>query len=99
MLEAYNILKDSSTDMAFTNSIKNLQTRAWVLRWAEKGERNAPKYNSTLSSKFRKREQSKAHRLFIEKLGVPVEDRGRWDKFNQIQMVKYDTANRIVKEE
>lgn len=99
MLEAYNILKDSSTDMAFTNSIKNLQTRAWVLRWAEKGERNAPKYNSTLSSKFRKREQSNAHRLFIEKLGVPVEDRGRWDKFTQIQMVKYDTANRIVKEE
>lgn len=99
MIEVYEILKDSSVDFAFTNSIKNLQTRAWVLRWGDKGSREAPKYQSTLFGKFRKREQSNAHRLFIEKLGVPVEDRGRWDKFTQIQMVKYDTANRIVKEE
>lgn len=99
MIEVYEILKDSSTDIAFTNSVKNLQSKSWVLRWAEKGERDAPKFACTLFSKFRKREQSNAHKLFLKKLLVPIRNKGKWDKFSKIQVVIYDTFNRILKEE
>ena len=94
MLECYTILKDSSTDFAFTNSIKNLQTRSWVLRFGKKGERNSPKYYKKLETKSKK-EQSNAHALFISKLGAELNEFGKWDSFKEIQAVKYNTANRI----
>lgn len=99
MLETYTILKDTSVDFAFTNSIKNLQTRAWVLRWGNKGKRKAPQYFATLNSKHNQNEQSNGHKLFLQKLGAPINEKGKWDKFQEIQIVKYDTANRTeVKE-
>ena len=97
MLEAYTIMRDSSTDFAFTNSIKNLQTKSWVLRWGTKGRRHSPKFYMSINAKT-KRIQSQAHANFLKKLDVPINPFGSWDCFKNIELIKYDTANRIEKD-
>jgi len=93
--EAYEIQKETSSDLAFIHSIKNLRTKEWILRFAKKGDRAAPEFHTRLISPFRKHIKSFAHAEFLRKLGVPVQKIGYWDNCKNLHLVKYNTANRI----
>jgi len=98
--DAYEIQKTTSSDLAFVHSIKNLQTREWVLRWYKKGEREAPKFLTCIPSKYRVHIRSSAHADFLERLGVSkafIDRKGLWDNGKVLALIDYDTANRVVK--
>ena len=95
--EAYEIQKQTSCDFAFINSIKRLQTREWILRWYEKGEREKPLYHLCLDSAFHGHVKSLAHKDFLMLLGVPESKmpKGRYDGHKNLSLVDYDTSNRV----
>lgn len=97
LAEAYSVQKQTSCDLAFIHSIKTLKTREWILRWGKKGNRSPTKYLLTVKSKHDCRVKSLAHALFLRKLGVKVEGRGKWDGEKEIGFVRYNTANRVKK--
>jgi hypothetical protein len=101
LAEAYEIQKETSCDLAFIHSIKNLQTKEWVLRIGGKGNRAPPKYYLSIPSVHDLHVKSSAHADFLIKYGVPKEFiRGKkWDGCKNLLLVDYDTANRIEKEE
>ena len=92
--DAYAIQKETSGDLAFIFSIKNLKTKEWILRFAKKGDRAAPVFHERLISPFYKHIKSSAHAKFLRKLGVPVNKKGNWDNCKYLHLVKYNTANR-----
>jgi hypothetical protein len=95
MRECWDILQISSCDGAFINSIKNLRTRFWVLRIANKGSRGAPIYEQTLKSKYKQRIKSNAHAMFLKKYWkIKVRRIGKWDKETELGVIKYNTSNR-----
>jgi len=92
--DAYKIQKETSSDIAFIHSIKNLRTKEWILRFAKKGDRAAPVFHKRLISPFHKRIKSSAHAKFLRKMSVKVSNKGLWDKCEFLHLVKYNTANR-----
>jgi hypothetical protein len=101
--KCYEIQKATSCDLAFIHSIKNLQTKEWILRIGGKGSRNPPKFYMSIPSRNKKEhEKSSAHKDFLIKMfGVPKEffKGKRWDKCKNLALVDYNTANRVVKKE
>jgi len=91
--EAYNILKITSSDLAFIHSIRNLDTKEWVLRIGEKGNRIPPKWIHTIKHNGI-RVKSSAHAGLLKKLKVKVSNKGLWDNCKKIGVVEYNTANR-----
>lgn len=94
--KAYEIQRATSCDLAFIHSIKRLQSKEWILRWGKKGERDAPEYVKTISSRHRKHKRSSAHGVFLKKMSVPVKmyNKKEWDGGQVLAVVQYDTANR-----
>lgn len=97
--KAYEIQKSTSCDFAFIHSIKNLQTKEWILRIGGKGNRHAPKFLCVLPSKKNDLHvKSSAHKDFLLKyFGIPKEffKGKKWDKGEKLGLVKYNTGNRI----
>jgi hypothetical protein len=96
--KCYEIQKSTSCDLAFIHSIKNLQTKEWILRIGKKGSRNMPKFYCELPSKNDLHVKSTGHKEFLEKFFfLPKEFfKGRkWDGCKALSMVNYNTANRI----
>lgn len=93
---AYSILKETSCDFAFINSIKRLKTKEWILRLTGKGDRGAPKYLMTIPANSRL-VRSTAHADFLRSLGVKVPRGGQWDGCKRLTIVDYNTANRVEK--
>lgn len=94
LVEAYSILKETSCDFAFINSIKRLKTKEWVLRLTGKGGRGAPNFLLRLPGKG-KRVKSSAHAEFLRSLEIDVPKKGRWDKCGRLTIIDYTTANRV----
>lgn len=94
MGEAYSILKETSCDFAFINSIKRLKTREWVLRLTKKGCREAPAYLLTLPAKGA-RARSSAHSEFLRSIGIKMSRSGKWDGCHKLAIVDYNTSNRV----
>lgn len=101
MAEAYEIQQQTSADQAFIHSIKNLQTREWILRLGEKGKRSPPKYYMSVPSNNDVHVKSLAHADFLKKFDVAKEFivGRKWDRCKSLAFVDYNTANRIEKEE
>ena len=96
--DAYNIQQATSGDLAFIHSIKNLQTKEWILRWGKKGSRDEPIYLKTIKSKHDLHIKSSAHANFLKKLGVKINvNKGFWDKGQVLAFVDYNSANRTIK--
>jgi hypothetical protein len=96
--KCYEIQKATSCDLAFIHSIKNLQTKEWILRIGKKGSRQMPKFYCALPSKNDLHVKSTAHKEFLEKFfQIPKEFfKGRkWDKCKTLALTDYNTANRI----
>jgi hypothetical protein len=97
--KAYDIQKATSSDLAFIHSIKNLQTKEWILRIGGKGNRNAPKFLMSINSKNNDLHlKSSAHKDFLIKyFGVSKEffKGKKWDNGKKLGLVKYNTGNRI----
>ena len=95
MRNCWDILRESSCDGAFINSIKNLRTRFWVLRIASKGSRSMPIYEKTLTSHNHSRVKSNGHAGFLKEYWkIKIRRIGKWDKETAIGYIKYNTANR-----
>lgn len=101
LAKAYEIQQQTSADQAFIHSIKNLQTREWILRLGSKGERAPSKYYCTIPSKNDVHFKSSAHADLLVKFGIPKEfiKGKKWDGCKNIGLIKYDTANRIGNKE
>jgi len=94
--DAYKIQQETACDLAFIHSIKNLQTKEWILRWGKKGFRDCPEFDCVVKSKYGCRIKSMAHGLFMKKMGVAIDmKKGKWDGNKLLAFVDYDTANRI----
>lgn len=63
LAQAYEIQQQTSADQAFIHSIKNLQTREWILRLGKKGERAPTKFKCAIQpSSFDNHVKSSAHK-------------------------------------
>lgn len=99
LFDCWNILKESSCDLAFINAIKNLRSREWILRFGKKGNRDFPIFFLKIPSKNNKYEKSRAHALFLEKFfNLEFNINKGFDCFDEIGIIKYNTANRTEKE-
>lgn len=95
LAECWEILHVSSCDGAFVNSVKNLNTRKWVLRIDKKGSRGAPKWHLTIQSRFNSKQKSNAHAEFLKKYWqVPIKKEGKYDTSKEIGIIRYNTASR-----
>jgi hypothetical protein len=101
MQETYSILKDSSADQSFIHSLKNLPHREYCLRLGSKGERLAPEFFKVFESNNYSCIRSSGHADLLKKLGVPIknENKGKWDGYKKVSIIKYNTANRVRKED
>jgi len=96
LAQCWEILHVTSCDGAFVNSVKNLNTRKWVLRIDKKGGRNAPKFELTIHSPFQSKTKSNAHAEFLKRYwGVPIEKTGKFDSAKEIGIIRYNTASRV----
>lgn len=97
--DAYEIQKQTSSDLAFIHSIKNLQTREWILRIDGKGSRKQPLFIAVSENNSDFHVKSSAHKNFLKKIGVNKKYfRGKnWDKCKILSLVDYNTANRTNK--
>jgi len=93
----FNILKSTSADPSFIYSIKLFQNREWILRFAEKGEREKPKYVCGLIKKPKKNSiVSLAHKTFLKNYyGVNEFSSQLDDGITELSVIKYNTANRL----
>lgn len=67
--DRYQILLTTSTEWAFKNAPKIYPEKAWVLRYAEKGERKKPDFLKVIESPFEGKNdffQSSPHAKFID---------------------------------
>lgn len=96
---AYDILKHSSCDTAFINSVSALRSKEWILRLGGKGNRCPPKYLfQVVPLKESKRQKSSAHATLLRKMLIDVPKTGEWDECKKLSIVKYNTANRTLGE-
>ncbi len=96
--KAYQIQSESNVEWAYLNSVRFTRGREWVLRIAEKGERNPPKWKCTIKSPYQKHIISTAHKNFLHKFEnyqVPMLKYKNEDNITKIPTVKYNTGNRV----
>lgn len=96
ILEAWEVLKQSSADQAFINAIRYFTGREWVLRYSEKGKREKPVYLKTIFGVPNNRTVSTAHKEFLKiYYGVPISDGKKEDGITKIPVTEYKTGSRI----
>ena len=96
--DAYEIQSQSNTEWAYLNSVRFTRGREWVLRIAEKGNRNPPHFLKVIKSKNQEHQISKAHKNFLQKYehyAVPKLSYKKEDTYTRIPIVKYNTGNRV----
>lgn len=97
--DAYDILKHSSCDTAFINSVSTLRSKEWILRLGRKGNRCPPKYLfKVIPSRQSSHKKSSAHAELLRKMKIIVLNSGNWDNCKKLSIVKYNTANRTLGE-
>jgi hypothetical protein len=97
LIQAYNILRESSCSMAFVNAAKFYQGRTWILRFGRKANKRPPLFVQTIPSMFERR-QSLSHLRFLQKYyGIPVSyfSLQCTDNCDKICFVEYKTGSRL----
>lgn len=96
--EAFEIQKQTSSDSAFIHAPLNLGMREWVLRIGKKGDRKEPEFIETINSNFKLNVISTAHADFLKKyFGIKIGAGWIIDGCKKLNIVQYDTANRVKK--
>ena len=94
--DAYTILKESNIDYGYRESVKMVRGREWILRSAEKGNRNKPKYLKTIESNYNNKQISTAHKTFLELYyQIPTYKYKNEDNILKMAVINYETGNRV----
>jgi hypothetical protein len=90
-----SVVDYSSCDLMFKRGPRISEYRCWVLRFAKKGKRPAPKYLCTVESPFEgKNLQSRGHAIYLKKFGVTVDLKRPFGP-EKIETQEYNTGKRI----
>ena len=93
--DVYEMMKYTSIDKNFSDSLIRSKYRSWVLRYDEKKKSNRPKYLETIKSKKNNKIIiSTAHRKLLNKLykEINIKKFPNEDNFSQIKLQKYETS-------
>jgi len=93
-----DIVDFSSCDLKFKNAPRINEYRCWVLRFANKGKRGAPKYLYTVESPFEgKNLQSRGHAKYLLNFGLKVDLKNPYGA-EEINVQEYSTSEKHKKE-
>jgi hypothetical protein len=93
-----DIVDFSSCDLKFKSAPRINEYRCWVLRFANKGKRGAPKYLYTVESPFEgKNLQSLGHAKYLLNFGLKVELKNPYGP-EEINTQGYSTTDKHVEE-
>jgi hypothetical protein len=94
-----DIVDFSSCDLKFKSAPRINEYRCWVLRFAKKGKRDAPKYLYTVESPFEgKNLQSRGHAKYLLNFGLKVDLKNPYGS-EEINVQEYSTSDKHEKED
>jgi hypothetical protein len=94
-----DIVDFSSCDLKFKSAPRINEYRCWVLRFAGKGKRGAPKYLYTVDSSFEgKNLQSRGHAKYLLNFGLNADLKNPFGP-EEINVQEYSTSEKHEKEE
>ena len=89
------IVRFSSCDLMFKKAPRINEFRCWILRYAKKGNRDAPKYLYTVESPYEgKNLQSRGHAKYLLKFGLEIDLKNPIGT-EEIEIQDYNTGKRI----
>ncbi len=92
--DAKAVVDYSSCDLMFKRGPRINEYRCWVLRFAKKGNRPAPKYLYTVKSPYEgKNLQSLGHSMYLMKFGLTIELKRPFGP-EEIENQEYNTGKR-----
>jgi len=93
--DVLEIVRFSSCDLMFKKAPTINEYRCWVLRYAKKGNRDAPKYMYTIKSPYEgKNLQSRGHAKYLLNFGVTIDLKKPYGP-EEIETQTYNTGKRI----
>ena len=94
-----DIVDFSSCDLKFKSAPRINEYRCWVLRFANKGKRGAPKYLYTVESPFEgKNLQSLGHAKYLLNFGLKVDLKNPYGS-EEINVQEYSTSDKHKKKD
>jgi hypothetical protein len=94
-----DIVDFSSCDLKFKSAPRINEYRCWVLRFASKGKRDAPRYLYTVESPFEgKNLQSLGHAKYLLNFGLKVDLKNPYGS-EEINVQEYSTSEKHEKED
>lgn len=94
-----DIVDFSSCDLKFKSAPRINEYRCWVLRFANKGKRGAPRYLYTVESPFEgKNLQSLGHAKYLLNFGLKVDLKNPYGS-EEINVQEYSTSDKHGKED
>jgi len=97
--DVMDIVDFSSCDLKFKSAPRINEYRCWVLRFASKGKRGAPRYLYTVESPFEgKNLQSLGHAKYLLNFGLKVDLKNPYGS-EEINVQEYSTSDKHQKEE
>jgi len=97
--DVLEIVRFSSCDLMFKKAPRINEYRNWVLRFAKKGNRDAPKYLYTVESPYEGQNlQSRGHAKYLLKFGVEIDLKNPIGT-EEIEIQDYNTGKRTEKGE
>lgn len=94
--EWVQLIQETSVDQNYKLMPIMADHKSWVLRILPKGHSQEPKYLMTLESKYHKREQSKAHALFLKlHYGIKTKHLNMLDNYTELPLIQYETMSNI----
>jgi len=92
--DVLEIIRFSSCDLMFKKAPMINEYRCWVLRYAKKGNRDAPKYLYTVESPYEGQNlQSRGHAKYLLKFGVKIDLKQPYGP-EEIEIQEYNTGKR-----
>lgn len=96
--DAKQIVDFSSCDLMFKKGPRINEYRCWVLRYAKKGDRDAPKYLYTVESPYEgKNLQSLGHAKYLLNFGIEIVLKNPFGP-ESVEVQDYNTGKRTEKE-
>jgi len=97
--DVWDVIGFSSCDWMFKRAPRINEYRCWVLRYAKKGDRDAPKYLYTVESPHEgKNLQSRGHAKYLLKFGLKIDLKKPYGT-EEIETQDYNTGKRTEKKE
>jgi len=97
--DVLEIVRFSSCDLMFKKAPRINEYRCWILRYAKKGYRDAPKYLYTVESPYEGRNlQSRGHAKYLLKFGITIDLKKPFGP-EEIEIQAYNTGKRTEEDQ